>query len=426
MQADVFYPDLRRTERILNREMAVRFGLIGLCIVSGWLVFDLWFLPIWYPIYITAVLLERWLSYRASSLSPRFAFVGMWIVGFLVACAYVCLPIMVWNIGSEMAKFATMILLCGACLNVFLLRSRNLVLGSAYIVPLVMVFFWIGGQQYEAPGGGPAFWLNMVLCVALALYFWLCATETSRTNNELRSTRAQFEQAQKVEVIGAMTSGVAHDFNNLLSVVQGNLELLKHYPDAPDRATFLDDALKATKRGAELTRQLTSYGRAMPSGERHVDPTLILRGVKDMAKRILPANITLKLELPEPGGQLLVNETTLHTALLNLVINARDAISASGTITLSIENPATPPATTGALPMVPRYLAFVVHDTGEGIPKDLLDRVRDPFFSTKPAGQGSGLGLAMVTNFARLAGGEFEIDSTEGQGTTARLYLPKG
>ncbi|MEL7166816.1 MAG: ATP-binding protein [Pseudomonadota bacterium] len=422
MRINEIFDDVRRTERMLSRELLVRFALITVCCATGWLFLRLAFLPVWMVCYMAMAVLEKHLVMRSARMPPRRALWVTCIAGFTLASVFAVLPIMVWNIGSETAKFATGLLLCGAALNIFLLRARNLALGVAYMLPICAAFYWIAFSFFTAPTGGTDFWIGLVLCLSLTIYFWVCLVEADRAQTELTTTRAQFEQAQKIEGIGQMTSGISHDFNNILNVVQGNLELLRDYPDTPDRADFVNEALTATRRGAELVQALTSYGRAAASHETLLDPADVLRAVADMAARVLPANIHLDVQYPAPGQTIMVNETTLQSALLNLVINARDAMPSGGNLTLRVNTSAPAPDTVKA--SAAGHIAFEVRDTGTGIPPDLIDRVRDPFMSTKPKGEGSGLGLPMVSGFAVKAGGDITIDSTPGAGTTLRLFLP--
>ncbi|WP_299686740.1 ATP-binding protein [uncultured Tateyamaria sp.] len=418
------FDDVRSTERILSVEFMIRFTLVFVACGCGWLLLGLDLLPLWVMAYYACVMLERHVVSLPVGRDPTRAFVRLWLVSFVLASVYAALPVYVWFMDHQVWQFATGVLLTGAALNIFLLRARNWVLGLAYLIPVCGATFIITASFFEAPWGGPFFWSMMVLCTCLAIYFGVCLWEADRANAELKKTRAQFLQAQKVEALGTLTSGVAHDFNNLLSVVQGNLELLQTYPDAPDRGEFLDAALEATRRGAQLTRQLTSYGRKAEMWPKRMAPSEALHGIKKIAKRVLPANIALRLHPSPTDSTILIDETMLQSALLNLVINARDAMPEGGTLRIDVVDPALPPddlspvASSG-------YIAFEVSDTGTGIPDDILAKIRDPFYSTKPKGAGSGLGLPMVCGFAQQSGGDVTITSRVGNGTTVCLILPR-
>ena len=424
MQFAAIFEDVRRTERVLSIEFAVRFALVVICCGLGWWFLDLSFLPAWIVAYYLCVALEKYVSRQPLGPNPTRGFLRLWGVSFLLCSVYSALPVYVWSLEDAVYRFGAIILLVGGALNIFLLRSRSWALGTAYLIPYVVAVYWIAATLYAAPYGGAQFWTAMILSTALAIYFAVALFEADRSNRELNATRAQFVQAQKVEAIGMLTSGVAHDFNNLLSVIQGNLELLKAYPDAPDRAVFLDEALMAAQRGAQLTKQLNAHGRQGQPAPRRLDPCVVLRNLEEVATRVLPANIALHLDCVPDQSTIMIDETTLQSALLNLVINARDAMPNGGRISITVHDPATPPEAVNLI-QSRGYVAFEVRDTGDGIPEEIIEQVREPFFSTKPEGQGSGLGLAMVSGFALQSGGDLDIQSTLGVGTRVTLYLPR-
>ncbi len=406
-------------------EFLIRFALVMIASICGWLLLDLDFLPIWVAAYYTCVLLEKLVLNLPFKTYDGFALAALWVVSFLLASVYAVLPVYVWNMEDDIWKFATAVLFAGGVLNIFLLRARNWLLGLAYMLPMTAAAFAITATFFEGSAGGTEFWAAFILSVCLAVYFAVCLWEAHKSHQHLRDTREQFMQAQKVEALGTLTSGVAHDFNNLLSVIQGNLELLQTYPQSPDRAEFVDEALKAAKRGATLTRQLTSYGRKADLIPKRINPTDILRAVEEMANRILPANFTLTVQTSANQSTLFIDESLLHSALLNLVINARDAMPDGGELTMRCTDPANPPESLRLNPLN-TYVAFEVTDTGTGIPDDVLPNIFDPFFSTKPVGQGSGLGLPMVCGFAQQSGGDVHVSSVPGVGTSVAVYLPKG
>ncbi|MBY5932472.1 hypothetical protein KUV51_05620 [Tateyamaria omphalii] len=418
------FEEAKHSERVLSTEFLIRSVLVMVAGSCGWYFLDLTILPIWLVCYYTFVFLEKSALHMRVEGREHKAFALLWTVSFAQASIYAFLPVHIWSLEGDVWKFGTGILLVGAVLNIFLLRARNWVLGAAYLTPILVAVVWLAASFFEAPYGGAAFWSAIVLSACLAVYFGVCLFEAHRANRELKETREQFLQAQKVEALGTLTSGVAHDFNNLLSVIQGNLELLESYPDDEDRDEFLTAALTAAQRGAQLTRQLTSYGRKAELWPRHVAPEDILRTLEEMARRVLPANIVLSIRATGSHPCILTDETLLQSALLNLVINARDAMPDGGKLSIRLIDPARPPAALKLADGV-HYIAFEVTDTGQGIPANILPSIRDPFFTTKGVGKGSGLGLPMVCGFAVQSGGEVEINSQPGRGTTVRLYLPR-
>lgn len=418
------FEEAKHTERVLGKEFLIRFFLVMVACSCGWLFLGLDILPYWVIAYYAVVFMEKTALHMPIDGREMVAFVVLWLVSFLQACVYAVLPVYIWSMDEPVWQFGTIILFTGAVLNIFLLRSRNWVLGAAYLIPIIAATLWIAAGFFEGDYGGPAFWSATVLSACLAIYFSVCLMEAHRANQELKDTREQFLQAQKVEALGTLTSGVAHDFNNLLSVIQGNLELLETYPNDKDRDEFLSAALTAAQRGAQLTRQLTSYGRKAELWPRQIAPEEVLTNVQDMARRVLPANIALKIRSGGTRATIFTDETLLQSALLNLVINARDAMPDGGTLRIRVIDPARP-ASHLKLAEGVTYVAFEVSDTGQGIPAEILPNIRDPFFTTKAVGQGSGLGLPMVCGFAVQSGGDVEIESRVGKGTTVRLYLPR-
>jgi PAS domain S-box-containing protein len=246
---------------------------------------------------------------------------------------------------------------------------------------------------------------------------------TDVTADKLRD--AQLVQAQKMEVVGQLTGGIAHDFNNLLAVIQGNLELLSEYARDDQAVTkFVAPALRAALRGGELTQRLLAFSRRQMLRPEAIDLNTLVPEVSELLRRTLGAAITIELDLaPEPCVAL-VDASQLENALLNLAVNARDAMPRGGRITIATRRTQLEPGDLGGPDEVApgRYAVATVADTGQGMTADVLARVYEPFFTTK--GTGSGLGLSMVYGFVKQSGGHIHIDSTVGLGTTIALYLP--
>jgi signal transduction histidine kinase/CheY-like chemotaxis protein len=232
----------------------------------------------------------------------------------------------------------------------------------------------------------------------------------------------QLRQAQKMETIGQLTGGVAHDFNNLLMAVMGNLDLLrKRMPDDPRLHRLIDGALQGAERGASLTQRLLAFARQQDLRAVPVDLRTLIQGMIDLLERSLGPRVALRLDLPEGLPAARVDTNQLELAILNLAINARDAMPDGGAIDIGVAeylangDPALQPG---------RYLKLSVVDTGKGMPPDILKRAIEPFFSSKPLGKGTGLGLSMVHGLAVQLGGALQLSSTEGSGTAATLLLP--
>ena len=232
----------------------------------------------------------------------------------------------------------------------------------------------------------------------------------------------QLRQAQKMETIGQLTGGVAHDFNNLLMAVMGNLDLLrKRIPDDPRLRRLIDGAVQGAERGASLTQRLLAFARQQDLRAVPVDLSNLIQGMIDLLERSLGPRVTLRLDLPAGLPPARVDANQLELAVLNLAINARDAMPDGGSIEIRI---AEYQATNDPVLKSGRYLKLSVIDTGMGMTAEILKRAVEPFFSSKPLGKGTGLGLSMVHGLAVQLGGTLQLTSAVGKGTTATLVLP--
>lgn len=236
-----------------------------------------------------------------------------------------------------------------------------------------------------------------------------------------RSAEDKLRQAQKMDAVGQLTSGVAHDFNNLLTIILGNTRLmrrrLREIPAAQAAAIApkVDAVEGAAQRGADLVRHLMVFSRQQELRNEEIDVAAALRGAASLLERTLGARIALVLNLDEYLATVRADPALLENAILNIAQNARDAMPAGGTLALSVST---------AVFQGTQHVMITLTDTGAGMPEHVRERVFEPFYTTKPAGEGSGLGLAMVYGFIRQSGGHIEIDSEIGQGTTFRIYLP--
>ncbi len=232
----------------------------------------------------------------------------------------------------------------------------------------------------------------------------------------------QLRQAQKMEIIGQLTGGIAHDFNNLLMAILGNLDLLrKHIPPDARSTRLIDGAQQGARRGAALTQRLLAFARRQ---ELKVEPTSIpdlVSGMADLLQRSVGSHVDLKTELGEAIPVALVDANQLELAVLNLVINARDAMPAGGTVAITVAGVRAGPA--DDLP-AGSYVRVSVTDTGHGMDAETLGKATEPFFSTKELGKGTGLGLSMVYGLAVQLNGTLRLTSEVGRGTRAELWLP--
>jgi signal transduction histidine kinase len=245
---------------------------------------------------------------------------------------------------------------------------------------------------------------------------------------ELLEQQQQLHQAQKMEAVGQLTGGIAHDFNNLLTIIIGNVDALASvFESEPKAKEFADLALKASLRGADLTRQLLAFSRQQRLQPRVINLNDLVKGVTSLLRRTIATNIEIKTELDSDLWLAEVDPAQVESALVNLAVNARDAMPNGGQLTIETVNKKLdgPYAVENVGVAAGDYAMLSVSDTGTGIPPAILNRVFDPFFTTKEVGKGTGLGLSMVYGFAKQSGGHVKIYSEEGHGTAVRLYLPR-
>ncbi|WP_434650665.1 ATP-binding protein [Pseudomonas sp. D1-2] len=237
----------------------------------------------------------------------------------------------------------------------------------------------------------------------------------------------QLRQSQKLEAIGGLTGGVAHDFNNLLQVIAGNLHLLaRHEPDNPNVQRRVGASIEAVERGAKLSSQLLAFARRQPLSPAVYNPRRIYEGLGELLQRALGETIRIEVALPPEPWCIHVDCNQLENALLNLAINARDAMGGEGVIRMLGENIALDESScAGKGVAAGDYVRLSVIDHGAGMAPEVLNQVFEPFFTTKTDGQGTGLGLSMVFGFVKQSGGHIEIASHPGEGTQVHMYFPR-
>jgi PAS domain S-box-containing protein len=245
-----------------------------------------------------------------------------------------------------------------------------------------------------------------------------------------RRNRAEelLRQSLKMEAVGQLTGGVAHDFNNLLAIIQGNLELLSEkLPLTPQTAEMMQHALAASERGSILTQRLLAFSRQQPLEPRLVKLGEFVRRELVLLNRTLSETIDISAKIAPDVWPVLIDPGQLGNAILNLAVNARDAMPGGGVLTISAENTALDEAYAEENPEVTPgdYVLLGVTDSGAGMTPDVVKRVFDPFFTTKPVGRGTGLGLSMVFGFVKQSGGHIKVYSEPGHGTAVKIYLPR-
>ncbi|MBY3175133.1 PAS domain S-box protein [Rhizobium leguminosarum] len=248
-------------------------------------------------------------------------------------------------------------------------------------------------------------------------------TEKMETQRALEQAREELFQSQKMEAIGQLTGGIAHDFNNLLMAVLGSLEILKkRMPQDLSLTSLVDNAMQGAQRGAALTQRMLAFSRRQELHMEPIDVSGLVRGMMDMLSRSLGPLTVIETSFPIRLPTILTDPNQLEMAILNLVVNARDAMPSGGRIMLRASEESLP---SGKGPLAPgRYVRIAVIDEGEGMDAKTLEQAVTPFFTTKGVGKGTGLGLSMVQGLASQSGGRLMMKSSLGEGTTAELWFP--
>jgi len=243
---------------------------------------------------------------------------------------------------------------------------------------------------------------------------------------EREQAEAQLRQIQKMEAVGQLTGGIAHDFNNMLAVVLGGLELAKRHLHSrgPDAQRHIESAMDGANRAAALTRRLLAFSRAEPLLPEGVEAGSLVNGMSDLLDRTLGGAISVKTKDAGVRWRVWVDRHQLENALLNLAVNARDAMEGRGELTISTGGQALAENEVGES-AAGDYVTIAVRDTGCGMTPEVVERVFEPFFTTKPVGKGTGLGLSQIFGFVRQSGGEIGIETVLGEGSTVTLYLPR-
>ncbi len=256
--------------------------------------------------------------------------------------------------------------------------------------------------------------------------FVMDVTDRLRSQAELVQAQEALRQSQKLEAVGQLTGGVAHDFNNLLTIIRSSVDFLRR-PDLPEvrKRRYLDAVSDTVERAAKLTGQLLAFARRQALKPEVFDIGQKVRGIADMLDTLTGARVRIVTEVPGAPCLIRADLSQFETALVNMAVNARDAMDGEGTLTLRVSCGSALPAIRGHAGSQNPFAAVALIDTGAGIPPDEISRIFEPFFTTKEIGKGTGLGLSQVFGFAKQSGGDVDVRSTLGQGSTFTLYLPQ-
>ena len=290
--------------------------------------------------------------------------------------------------------------------------------------------------KYEAEGwrvrkGGMRFWASVVIDRILDeqgnILGFAKITRDITERRQLERAKEQLYQAQKLETVGQLTGGVAHDFNNLLTAVLGSLSLIMQMTTDPRVKRLAETAVRAADRGAKLTSQLLAFARRQTLRPQPSDLNELITVFDALLRRAVGETISVETKLDPKLWVVGVDQAQFQSALMNLVVNARDAMPGGGALLIETKNALLDQMTATALDIEPGpYVLVSVRDTGSGMANEVKARAIEPFYTTKDVGKGSGLGLSQVYGFARQSNGQLEIESEPERGTTVRVYLPRG
>ena len=408
-------------DRQNRSEEILRYLLLTLISIFAALYFMILFPILWIVIYIgTSVLTHRYIPHLRATTSRSPFFKVLICVGFR-SITYRAMILIMWYYPHPAAHYVGIFMLVAAF--GYSVNHKSSV-RSYFLMQIFLDFIVVLVLAFEFLFFRPAFEGALIVGVAafcLALYLIFTTRNHIQYLNHIEERDRQHFQSLKMEAVGRLTGGVAHDFNNILTVILGNLELHQEVEDPKERKLLISKTRDAAVKAADLTAQLLSFSRKSKLTLNTHKISDIFANVVEMTGRLLPENITLHHNIAPDTKPLRVDASQLEVAILNLIINARDAMKRGGEIELKAENY----CRQKECPLPPdKYVAITVTDQGGGISDAIIDQVTEPFFTTKDVGEGSGLGLSMVKGFAEQTGGGMNIATVPGKSTTVTICIP--
>jgi len=420
----LYETDVGRTTEFVLRNAIV----ISVACAVGWLA-DIGFAFVWLAVYLSTIAvyanyLRR--HHRATRVTRR-QWILVWAMGTAACATYTVLPLYLWTLHNPALDFVAASAIFGMAMLNLTRHTFDADLARVDLAVVCGAILFMGAVTMLDLGLGPQSGLVIAGTLASAIYYAFAYLDGLALRTRLLDKERREAQSAKMQAVGQLTTGIAHDFNNILTVVIGNIELARISRDRCEIEESLDDAHSAALRAGSLVSQLLAFSRRAQLRPVAIEPQGFGDAFARTMERLLPASITLRHHVAPGMAPLHCDRTLLETALMNLVINARDAMSGRGNLSIVVEECRLPMGLSQGDPGIAPglYGRITVSDTGPGIPGNLLHRVAEPFFTTKSIGQGSGLGLAMVKGFSEQSGGGLDIASSP-RGTDVALYLPLG
>ncbi len=403
-------------------EFASRLTILALqsALIGYVLGFPLVYL--WYLIYAINITLSRIAVFRLDHLRTIRAYVYVLISNFIAAWVYRSIMVYFWTFPETSYKIIAILMITASML--FSITQRSTVRSYTYFDAgadsLVLLFFASSLLLVDPTAVNI---IEAVAVIGVGCYHWIVLRDIFETRNSLRDAGERNLQAQKMEALGRLTGGIAHDFNNILTVVMGNLDLYREVTDPKEKAALANKAHEAAARASILTAQLLAFSRQSPLIREQIETRDFIDSFTQLTSRVIPATIEFRQDIHGGIWDIHADRNQLENALLNLVINARDAMPEGGTLVLSAHNMIISDPPSHDVKPGP-HVCLVLQDDGDGIPAEILDKVFDPFFTTKDVGKGSGLGLSMAKGFTEQSNGWLSIESEPDEGTSVKLLLP--
>ena len=404
-------------------EFVGRHLLILVVVVVGAFLFSVVFPLMWFVVYFATSLCTISLL-RSLRKEPVFRTylltLGVYTTRVIL---FRGLILYLWLRPENAAHYVAMFMLLGSVRYSLNIKSR---VASYYVIQSVGDFVILSALAlaiflYEHDEGAAI--LGGVVAIAIVLYYIVTFFQGRVGLREIEELELRTRQSEKMQAIGRLTGGVAHDFNNILTVIMGNLQLYREMKEQSERDELVDEAEEAARKALLLTSQLLAFSRQSQLNFTDINLQELFEEFSGMARRVLPENIVFKTETELDIRTARSDRAQLETALLNLILNARDAMKKGGTLTISARNRDIETRNEFGL-QAGQYIGIDVSDQGDGIERTDINKVFDPYFTTKPVGEGSGMGLPSVKGFTEQSGGGVALSSATGEGTTVTLLLP--
>lgn len=419
---------IAEAEALGSLNFRAHVGLLAFGAAAAWVLFDLRWLAPMALVYVGLLTAEKRVAGAALTHGRDTWYLPVLALLAARSTAFMAMVLALWSQEGDIYKVASLALITVGAINLFVFHSGHRAVIATVIAPISLCFGVLAWMIYRDYGPSDDALAALLIFVCVSPYFYLTLMQAHRQRTELTDTRLALEQSQRLDALGKLSTGVAHDFNNVLAVTLGNAELLKTASDG-ETDRLADEIIKAAERGASLSGQLLTFGRreTVPRARQAHRISDSLDDLAEMLRRVLPVHIELVLSATADAPDVQVDRHQLETALLNLAVNARDAMPKGGKLTIRATRLRLQPDDTrwtGVSKTGEDFGCIRVTDTGVGVPEALQDRLFDAFFTTKAPGAGTGLGLSMVKTFAEQAGGAVRLESAPGRGTTVSLMLP--